>query len=94
MGGRSGPGARLRFALRRRTADRVLVYLVGSNDEERRKRSGLGRALGTHLIEQMRNAGYSSLIAALMVEGSPAGPLLAGQGGESEREYVLYRLGS
>ena len=94
MGGRSGPRARLRFALRRRKADRVLVYLLGSNDEERRKRSGLGRALGAHLVEQMRNAGYSSLIAALMAEGSPAGPLLAGQGGEREREYVLYRLGS
>ena len=94
MGGRSGPGARLRFALRRRTADRALVYLVGSNNEERRKRSGLGRALAAHLVEQMRNAGYSSFIAALMADGSPAFPLLAGQGGGSEREYVLYRLGS
>ncbi len=94
MGGRSGPRARLRFALRRRTVDRVLVYLLGSNDEERRKRSGLGRALGAHLVEQMRNAGYSSLIAALMADDSPASPLLAGQGTGSEREYVLYRLGS
>ena len=94
MGGRSGPRARLRFALRRRTADRVLVYLVGSNDEERRKGSGLGRALGAHLVEQMRKAGYSSFIAALMADGSPAFPLLAGQWSESEREYVLYRLGS
>ncbi len=94
MGGRSGPPARLRFALRRRKVARVLVYLVGSNAEERRKRSGLGRALCAHLVEQMRDAGYSSFIAALMADDSPAFPLLAGQGGGSEREYVLYRLGS
>ena len=93
MGGRSGPRARLRFALKRRKVARVLVYLVGSNGEERRKRSGLGRALGAHLVEQMRDAGYSSFIAALMADGSPAFPLLAGQGAGSEREYVLYRLG-
>ena len=93
MGGRSGPSARLRFALKRRKAARVLVYLVGSNVEERRTRSGLGRALGAHLVEQMRLAGYTSLIAALMAENSPARPLLAGQGGGSEREYVLYRFG-
>lgn len=87
--------SRLRFALHRRRADRVVFYIVGVSPEETARGSGLGGAAMRHVSGIFYEQGMRSVVAALMPRDGRSRGLVGGQEGlEAQRAYSLYEFES
>jgi hypothetical protein len=92
MNGSDSVYAKLRFALRRKRAKRVVFHTLGITPEEIEKRHGLGSALGYHGIRSALDAGFDRVIVALIGEDSVVRRIMGDSIHQAEREYALYEL--
>ncbi|MBK5096336.1 MAG: hypothetical protein JJE01_01050 [Gemmatimonadetes bacterium] len=93
MRGRTDLLARLRFAVQRRRADRVVFYIVGVSPEEAARQNGLGGSLVRHVLGTCYEQGFRSLVGALMPKDGRSRGLAGGRGAmEAQREYSLYEM--
>lgn len=92
MNGSDNSLAKIRFFLQRRRVNRILFYAGGTTPEEAKKRNGLGRALFYHIIRQILDSGYETVLIALMAKGNPVRGLLGGNAAAAQRQYTLYEL--
>ena len=92
LGGRDTLLGRLRFLLRRRRTDRITFYIIGVTPAESAKRSGLGRAMNAYVLRQILEAGYETVLFALLAEGSRSHGLLGQHLSLPQRQYTLFEL--
>jgi hypothetical protein len=92
LGGRQTLLGRLRFLLQRRRTYRITFYIIGLTPAELVKRSGLGRALNAHVLSQILEAGYKTVLFALLAEGSRSHGLLNPYVPLPQRQYTLFEL--
>lgn len=90
MRGRDSVVARLRFYLRSRNLNRAVFFMIGITPEQARRRRGLGRALHYRCVSALLEAGFESVVFALLAEDSPGWPLIGNRKDEAQKEYALY----
>lgn len=88
MAGKDDLRARFRYLVRRRRADRVVYYMMGTVPEER---LGLGIATLAHTIARVLDAGHRSMIFALVAARRQL-TLFDGEALKARREYALFEL--
>jgi hypothetical protein len=92
LGGKGTLLGRIRFLLRRRRTDRISYYIIGLTPAESAKRSGLGRAMNAYILSQILEAGYETVLLALLAQGSRSQELLAQYVPLPQRQYTLFEL--
>jgi ribosomal protein S18 acetylase RimI-like enzyme len=80
----------LRFWLRARSVERVVGFMIGITAKESARGRHLGRALGYRCLRSVMEAGFESIVLALLAEDSPAWLFFEGGRFEPQREYALY----
>jgi hypothetical protein len=90
MRGRDSIVAKLRFYLHSRRMNRAVFFMIGITPQEAQRRRGLGRALFYRCLTAILDAGYESVMFALIAEDSPAWPLVGNRKDESQKEYAFY----
>ena len=92
MNGKDNAIARWKFLRRRRQVNRILFHIGGMTPEEAKKRNGLGRAGFYHIMRQILEEGYETVLVALMAEGNRVRGLLKEHVADTRRQYTLYEL--
>ncbi len=92
MRGKDDPYAKLQFALRRKGADRAVYHMVGITPEEVEKRHGLGSAASFHTFRTLVDAGFDTIVTALISDDSLGRSIVGNSINQADREYVLYEL--
>lgn len=90
MRGANSIMAKMRFYLGSRRIDRAVFFMIGITPKEEWRGRGLGRALFCHCLTTMIEAGYQTVVFALLAEDSPAWRLIAVPRDEAQKEYALY----
>jgi len=86
------PLALLRFWLRARSVERVVGFMVGITHQESARGRHLGRALTYRCIRSVMEAGFKSMLFALLAEDSRARLFFEGGQFEPRKEYALYEI--
>ena len=92
MRGKDNWYAKLQFALRIRSAKPVVFHTIGITPEEVARQHGLGSATAFHTAHAVIDAGYDTLLVALMAEDSLVRKIVGGNIDQADREYILYEL--
>jgi GNAT superfamily N-acetyltransferase len=82
--------ARMRFYLRSRRMNRAVFFMIGITPKEEWRGRGVGRALFRRCLSAMIDAGYESVVFALLAEDSLAWPLVGVVKDDAQKEYALY----
>lgn len=90
MRGKETAMAKVAFYLRSLAARRAVLFMLGITPEESARRRGLGRALCYHCLSALLAAGFTSLVAALLADDSPAWPLFGDHKKDAPKRYALY----
>lgn len=90
MRGRDSIVAKIRFYLNSRRMSRAVFFMIGITPQEAQRRHGLGRALFYRCLTAMIDAGYESVVFALIAEDSPAWPLVGRPKSEAQKEYAFF----
>jgi hypothetical protein len=69
---------------------RAVLFMLGITPEESRRRRGLGRALCHHSLSALLEAGFSSLVVALLADDSPAWSMFGRYRNDAPKQYALY----
>nr|WP_321464622.1 hypothetical protein [uncultured Desulfobulbus sp.] len=88
--GGSGFLGKIRFLLKRRRVDTINFFISGITPEEKRKRSGLGGAMFSHVVGNILDLGFERLLVPLMVKDNLAHRFLVHDAPPATREYALY----
>ncbi len=92
MKGRSDILSKIKFAIKKNQADKVIFYSAGITPEQELKRSGLGRAGFYYGINKALEAGFDKMLIALMARNNFAHALIGEYAKYHDREYVLYEI--
>jgi len=90
MRGHDSIVAKIRFYLNSRRMNRAVFFMIGITPQEAQRRQGLGRALFYRCLTAMIDAGYESVVFALIAEDSPAWPLVGRPRNEAQKEYAFF----
>jgi hypothetical protein len=88
--GRRSPLGLLRFWVRARSVERAVGFMIGITAQESARGHHLGRALAYRCLRSLMEAGFESIVFALLAEDSPAWLFFEGGRLQAQREYALY----
>jgi len=92
MNGKNNLLSIIKFIHFRQRVNRINFYLIGITPEEKKKISGLGKAIAYFMVHQILNKGYEAIIFSLMAKENRAHGLLGDHGLKPNREYTLFEL--
>jgi len=92
MNGQNNLMAKLRFLKQPRSTDRAIFLLGGTTMQERKNRTGLGRAEFYYIMRKILDHGYEKVVVALMAEGNPVRGLLGKSIALAQRQYTLFEI--
>ena len=73
-------------------ADRAILYMIGATPEEIQRRHGMGSAIYYYTMRQILNAGFDTLVVAIVADDSGARGFFGEEMRFVQRTYTLYEL--
>jgi hypothetical protein len=92
MKGKDDLLTRLRFRFHHGQAGRVIFYMIGATPREIERRQGLGSAIYYYTVRQILNAGFKSVLFAIIADDSAGRRHFGEEMRFAQRTYTLYEL--